>query len=97
MAETPMAKVVRLRPKTEVDAEAAAWLARLDRGLSTDERGALEAWLGADPRHAAALVGLAKAWDSLETLGALSGLVELPDREAVMARRLRRTADGQLD
>lgn len=94
MAETPMAKVVRLRPKTEVDAEAAAWLARLDRGLSADERGPLEVWLGADPRHPAALIELAKAWDSLETLGALSGLVELPDRETMMMRRLRRTAAG---
>lgn len=94
MAETPMAKVVRLRPKSEVDAEAAAWLARLDRGLSADERGPLETWLGADPRHPATLIELAKAWDSLETLGALSGIVELPDREAMMARRLRRTATG---
>lgn len=94
MAETSMTKVVRLRPKADVDAEAAAWLARLDRGLSADERGLLDAWLGADPRCAAALVELAKAWDSLENLGALSGLVELPGREAMMARRLRRTATG---
>lgn len=92
MAEAPMAKIVRLRPKSEVDAEAAAWLTRLDRGLSGDERHQLDTWMGEDPRHPAALMELAKAWDSLETLGALSGLVELPDREAVDARRRRRTA-----
>jgi transmembrane sensor len=92
MAEAPMAKIVRLRPKSEVDAEAAAWLTRLDRGLSGDERHQFDTWMGEDPRHPAALMELAKAWDSLETLGALSGLVELPDREAVDARRRRRTA-----
>jgi transmembrane sensor len=92
MAETPMAKVVRLRPRTEVDTDAAVWLTRLDRGLSDSERGQLELWLETDPRHPTALMELAKAWDSLETLGALSGLVELPDRELVAARRRRRTA-----
>ena len=92
MAERSVAKVVRLRPKSEVDAEAAAWLIRLDRGLSESERSGIDIWLATDPRHPAALMEIAKAWDSLESLGALSGLVELPDREALTARRRRRTA-----
>ena len=55
MAERSVAKVVRLRPKSEVDAEAAAWLIRLDRGLSESERSGIDIWLATDPRHPAAL------------------------------------------
>lgn len=93
----PTSKVVQLKPRARfdaqaVDTEAAAWMSRVDRGLSEAERQELGAWLAEDPRHVRAFVELARAWDSLEALGALSGLVELPERAAKPARRSGRVA-----
>lgn len=42
--------------------QAAAWLARRDRGLTAEEGRALESWLAADPRHDAELNRLTAAW-----------------------------------
>lgn len=38
----------------EIDLAAADWAARVDRGLSSDDERALDAWLGADPRRVGA-------------------------------------------
>ncbi|HEX3729340.1 MAG TPA: DUF4880 domain-containing protein, partial [Opitutaceae bacterium] len=41
---------------------AAAWVARLDRGLTAEEQSRLEAWLAQDPRHWEEFALLAEAW-----------------------------------
>lgn len=73
-----MGDVVRFDDRRRTEEEAAAWLSRVDRGLSHQERSEIDAWFRADPRHVAAFLDLAKTWDKLEDLSVLSGLVELP-------------------
>jgi transmembrane sensor len=76
----------------DVKAEAAAWLARLraDDRTADDER-AFQAWLKADPSHAAAFEAVTLVW---EATGAVSradrDLIErerAPERKPVLSRR----------
>ena len=55
-------------PPDEIEATAAQWLARRDRGLDPREQADLAAWQRADPRHAAALGRLEMVWQSLDRL-----------------------------
>lgn len=73
-----MGDVIQLDDRRRVQEEAALWLTRVDRGLTDTERTELESWLRAEPRHASVFLELARTWDKLEDLSALSGLVELP-------------------
>lgn len=51
-----------------IEAIAAAWLAQRDEGLSTEETTEFAAWQRADPRHAAAVARLERAWSALAQL-----------------------------
>lgn len=51
-----------------LDAMAAQWLARRDRGLTAAEQDAYLQWLREDPRHGAAITRLEKAWNVLDQL-----------------------------
>jgi len=72
-----MGDVVRLYSPAEIEEQASHWLSRLDRGLADAEREQLVAWLAQDERNGKTLVSLAHAWDSMESLRSLSGLIEL--------------------
>lgn len=50
-----------------IEKEAADWIARLDRGLSSAERVDFAAWEAADPRHHAELERLQATWRALDT------------------------------
>ncbi len=52
----------------DVEAQAACWLARRDRGLSAPEQDAYLQWMREDPRHRAAIVRLDAAWGELDQL-----------------------------
>lgn len=52
----------------DVEAQAACWLARRDRGLSATEQDAYLQWMREDPRHRAAIVRLDAAWGELDKL-----------------------------
>jgi transmembrane sensor len=52
----------------EIDAAAAAWLARRDRELTPGEQDEYLHWLRQDPRHGRAIARLGKTWNALETL-----------------------------
>lgn len=68
--------------------EAAAWLARHDRGWSASERAQFLTWLEADPRHEA-------AWQSVQyTWAALGRFAELPEPRLPLPERSRPTAAG---
>lgn len=54
-----------------IEAEAAAWLARRDRGLSDAERLAFEQWRDESSRHAVAWLRLQAAWGQADRLAAL--------------------------
>jgi transmembrane sensor len=80
---------VTIAPETK--AEAAAWLARLraDDRTAADER-AFQAWLKADPSHAAAFEAVTLVW---ETAGATSRAArDLIEREPVRGPLLNRRA-----
>jgi transmembrane sensor len=71
---------------THVHEDAALWLARLDKGLTAEERPALAAWLGESRAHRDALLELAALWDGLDVLAELSDLFPL-ERERTPPRR----------
>lgn len=52
----------------ELEAKAASWLARRDRGLAPAEQDAYLQWLREDPRHGAAVARLEKTWTALDAL-----------------------------
>lgn len=68
---------------------AAAWVARVDAGLSPEERTELETWLRADPLHPAALESLSAAWGRLD-LPRLRGTAPAAEM-ALYARQRRRS------
>ena len=56
-----------------IESTATAWLARRDRGLTTEETVAFAQWRSADPRHEAAVTELGAMWHALDDLSALRG------------------------
>lgn len=73
-----------------IDAAAAQWIARRDRGLSATEQDDYMAWLRADPRHAAAIARLAAVLERMMGLGAWQPELSAepnPDLFAPPARR----------
>jgi transmembrane sensor len=80
-----------LESAVEVEASSAQWLIRLDAQGSPEKWGALDAWLGASPRHRAAFLRLSHAWTSsdwLRKLRAMDAHVE-PDLLSPAAQRKR--------
>ena len=75
--------------------EAGQWLARLDRGLTQAEHGALCEWLQ-QPRHREALLRLARDWDSLAALEELAALFPLAADEGFSWRFVGRAAVASL-
>jgi transmembrane sensor len=51
-----------------IEATAAAWLARRDRGFSADDEAEFALWRFSDARHAAAVARLEAAWGALDAL-----------------------------
>ncbi|MDG2520718.1 FecR domain-containing protein [Caulobacter segnis] len=72
-------------PSNPIDAAAADWVVRRDRGLSAAETAELEAWLAADPRQRGAFVRAEAAWMSLDRGRALDPSLLM--RQPMMARR----------
>lgn len=62
---------------------AGAWLARRDRGFTAAEQGEFDAWVAADPGHAAAVAQLARTMRAFDGLQALApDLAQEPDPDA---------------
>jgi transmembrane sensor len=85
------AEVVRLPNQRRAREDASLWIARLDRGLTAEERRSLDEWLSADSSHPAALVELAALWDKTDVLGELAELFPL-ERQALAKPRAMRFA-----
>lgn len=56
------------RDEGTIAAEAGAWVARRDRGLTAAEQDAFLQWLREDERHRAAVAKFDRVWDSLDSL-----------------------------
>ena len=54
--------------ESPIDDAAYRWLARRDRGFTPAEQDAYLEWLRADPRHAAAVARISRAWGALDAL-----------------------------
>ena len=72
-----------------IEAAAAEWLARRDRGLSAAEQTAYARWCREDPRHAAAVRRLEKVWGALDRLAILVALPLAPPNPDLLAPRPR--------
>ena len=78
-----------------IDETAAAWTARIDRGLTADEQTELNAWLGGDARRIGALARARALWLHSDRAAALGAppVAEAPEEEDAPASRFsRRTA-----
>ncbi len=64
--------------------EAGLWIARLEKGLSEEEKKALQHWMAADQENEALFLKMAEIWDRMDTLSRLSGLFP---RQAEQRRR----------
>jgi transmembrane sensor len=65
-----------------IEAQAAAWLAQRDDGLTPDEEASFASWRDADPRHAAAVARLEKMWRALGQLRDFRPAARMhPDRD----------------
>lgn len=70
-----------------IEAVAARWVSRTDRGLTAAEQDEFLQWLAADPRHQHAWVEQRKAWEELDRLGGLHATVEgWPDPDLLKPR-----------
>jgi len=77
-------------PDEAIEAIAARWIARRDRGLSEAEQAAYQKWLREDPRHEAAMSRPEKNWSALDQLaGQLSARGGLPDADLLAPPRRR--------
>ena len=56
--------------------DASAWLARIDRGLGSEERNELRKWIG-DATHHRALIDMARLWRGMDAMAVLSELFPL--------------------
>ena len=86
-----MAKVVRLRTHGDAEEEAAAWIAHIDKGLSSEDDARFREWLAASRRNARAFEDLASLWHEADELAELARLYRLG-----RARRRRFARLGQV-
>ena len=63
-----MSEVVKLRTRTEIEEEAAAWIWRMESGPGRAGPEDFENWLRQDPRHRRAIEELSKVWEALDGL-----------------------------
>ena len=61
--------------------QACAWLSRIDRDLTSDERAELEAWLSESTDHLKLLVRIAEEWDKIDAVSPLvNGIPNSPKK-----------------
>jgi transmembrane sensor len=79
---------------SDIEAQAALWLARRDAGDTAGESADFGAWLAADPRHRAAYLRLTAAWERSARLKTLRPEGATVDADLlVCGRRAHRTFD----
>ena len=73
-----------------IEAQATAWLARCDGGMSMVERAEFDRWCAADPRHAAAVKEIADLWTAFDGPAASGQIESLRAELHALDRRDRR-------
>lgn len=69
-----MNNIRQFSSKEDIQEQACLWISRLDRGLNSDEKTELDAWLSESNAHRQALLDAASLWDDMSVLNELSGL-----------------------
>ncbi|MCW5549959.1 MAG: FecR domain-containing protein [Opitutaceae bacterium] len=77
-------------PSNAVLETAARWLARSDAGLDPAAQAELQAWIEADPAHAAAWAAVQAPWSKLDAVRSAGLAEDMIDGLAARARRRRR-------
>ncbi|MFK8032387.1 MAG: FecR family protein [Gammaproteobacteria bacterium] len=72
-------KTIKFPNQADIDYDASAWIAKIDRGLSDEEKVELNGWLEISSLHGEALIKLASMWDLLDTLHPISKLLPVSD------------------
>jgi transmembrane sensor len=73
---------VEFPDRTRITEQAAAWIAVVDRGISSDEQIALDRWLSQSSLHGEMLVHTASMWDLLDVLSPIAKLLPLSQLES---------------
>jgi len=74
---------VQFPNQTEIEAQAANWIAAIDRGLSELEKNEFDAWLNASPVQADVLLKCASMWDLLDVLSPIAKLMPMDAQRAI--------------
>ncbi len=86
-------KTVPFPNQGEIEERAASWIAIIDRGISSEEQKALEAWLEASPLHGDTLVKCASMWDLLDVLQPIAKLMPIDEIETPISPNARMAAN----
>ncbi len=73
-----MNNIRQFSSKEDIQEQACLWISRLDRGLKSEEKTELDAWLSESNAHRQALLEAASLWDDMSVLNELSGLFPQP-------------------
>ena len=88
-----MNNIRQFSSKEDIQEQACLWISRLDRGLNSDEKTELDAWLSESNAHRQALLDAASLWDDMSVLNELSGLFPQPtSRQSSKKRNMPKTA-----
>ncbi|MDC0603528.1 FecR domain-containing protein [Aliiglaciecola sp.] len=77
-----MSNVVSLNVSHDPIEEASEWIAKLDRGLTKQEKADLKIWLASDKSHPQLFLDMVKMWDKMASLSQLSDLFEHKPQQA---------------
>lgn len=69
-----MSNVVQINSEDKRLDEVSEWIAKLDRGLSSQEREAIHSWMAGDKRNADLLTQMAGLWDKMDALQQLADI-----------------------
>lgn len=70
-----MDNIVKIRTEDSILEEAGEWIAKMDRGMSDAELQALKVWMKADEQHTQIFLEMARLWDKMSVLEALTDVV----------------------
>ncbi|MBL4681295.1 MAG: FecR domain-containing protein [Pseudomonadales bacterium] len=81
-----MSNIYELPTSEDPIGDASEWIARIDRGLTEQEKEALQEWVEAKPENQEALVTVAEIWDKMSALSRLKELFPHPHNTEVRSR-----------
>ena len=80
-----MSNVIPMQNDQDRRQQAAEWIAKMDRDLSSSELEQLRAWIRADQRNERELEECARLWDMLGALHSLADLMPQEKKPSILA------------